>query len=748
MDQSPAAVAQQFAIDLDLRKQELILAVTADDRETVLRLLDEGVPVNTTNNERVSLVHWAASGGHVATIRLLIKRGGNVNAVDKRGLTPLHAAAAQGQTKAVRELISNGASKEAVASTFGTPLHQATSRGHVETAKAMLEDGCPLDIVNSVGATVLHWAAEGGHVEVVRELIDRGCNVNAVKANGCTPLHCAAAHGRTEVVHELMKHGAIRSVVSNIFGTALQQAHLNGHTEIVEAILEDGTDDLDLNVSYVKPLPLECNDIGTTATFGVTPEMEALLFGKVDMFKLLMSKEGSVSDRDICSLSTFEHCFIGGQASKLIQFCDACGIERSEEGLRGALSSLINQGHVDPNKVLCLCAISGDCVLLENEYVDLLTPSTCAMPAALKCAMFYFFNGVNFINKLNIPDPEKCSMSPLHMSLLSLKCYRMGYATSCVQYGTKNHKLFITKLLSHPVLKEAVNEDFQNGLSPLDLAQRFELHDIVPLIESAGGRPGVWADIPPEIEARHPTALLQMKEAYASIRAIAEDGKQGFGTIRCVLSNVLQLGTVETGVQTDSMLDSMWHPNAVIVGADVGPETEEHEYKSLMVPADKSRNPPPMRPCRDIQEILKKVENHKKEINAMLNHHTGGTVHFGIQDKDNIVEEGMILIQQSVVIDRLQTKVSQILQEFYPAVQSEFVTIQPIELVNNARERTGRWRFDICVSPYGRVVFLARKQTTAYYRQGANSEPMPADMLIERIRDESVRSESGGGLCT
>ena len=34
----------------------------------------------------------------------------------------------------------------------------------------------------------------------------------------------------------------------------------------------------------------------------------------------------------------------------------------------------------------------------------------------------------------------------------------------------------------------------------------------------------MWADIPWEIEARHPTALLQMKEAYASIRAIAEDG--------------------------------------------------------------------------------------------------------------------------------------------------------------------------------------------------------------------------------
>ena len=57
---------------------------------------------------------------------------------------------------------------------------------------------------------------------------------------------------------------------------------------------------------------------------------------------------------------------------------------------------------------------------------------------------------------------------------------------------------------------------------------------------------------------------------------------------------------METGVQTDSMLDSMWHPNAVIVDADVGLETDEHEYKSLTVPTDKSRNLPPTRSCKHI----------------------------------------------------------------------------------------------------------------------------------------------------
>ena len=108
MDQSPAAVAQQVACNMAVKKQELILAVTADDRENVVRLLDEGVPVETTNNEGVSLMHGTAWGGHVTTMRLLIRRGGSVNSTDNRGLTPLHSAAAQGQTKAVRELIRNG----------------------------------------------------------------------------------------------------------------------------------------------------------------------------------------------------------------------------------------------------------------------------------------------------------------------------------------------------------------------------------------------------------------------------------------------------------------------------------------------------------------------------------------------------------------------------------------------------------------------------------------------------------------
>ena len=182
---------------------------------------------------------------------------------------------------------------------------------------------------------------------------------------------------------------------------------------------------------------------------------------------------------------------------------------------------------------------------------------------------------------------------------------------------------------------------------------------------------------------------------------------------------------------------SSWHPNAMLVGANVGPETDEHEYKSLMVPADKTKKPVPMRLCKDSREVLKKVVDHSKEINAMLNHHTRGSIHFGIHDV-GMVEEGLDL-PQAALIDKLQTRVGQLLQEFYPAVQSRFVAIQPVNLVNSSGEPTGRWRFDICVTPYhSEVVHISNRDTVAYYRQGGNSERMTVNVM-ERLRVERQR---------
>ena len=220
------------------------------------------------------------------------------------------------------------------------------------------------------------------------------------------------------------------------------------------------------------------------------------------------------------------------------------------------------------------------------------------------------------------------------------------------------------------------------------------------------------------------------------------------GAVAAESSPPNRLQTVESEVQTDgwqgNKQDGLWHPKAMIFGASVGPETDEHEYKSLMVPADNTKKPPSMRLCKDTSEVLKKVMDHSKEINAMLNHHTGGSIHFGVHD-DGIVEEGLDLLQ-AALIDKLQTRVGQLLQEFYPAVQSRFVAIQLVNLVNRSGEPTGRWRFDICVTPYhSEVVFISNKDTVAYYRQGGNSEKMTANMM-EQLGVRGSRGDDVGGL--
>ena len=116
---------------------------------------------------------------------------------------------------------------------------------------------------------------------------------------------------------------------------------------------------------------------------------------------------------------------------------------------------------------MCLCAISGDGVFLEDQFIELVAPDECLLPAAVRCAKHFFHigEGVSFIDQLHLSDGN--SLNPLHISLLSLKCFQMGFADASIQMGTNEHTLFITKLLSHPVLKETVNEYIPNGLSLL-----------------------------------------------------------------------------------------------------------------------------------------------------------------------------------------------------------------------------------------------------------------------------------------
>ena len=78
------------AIGCQQIKHALIRTVGTGDTKTVVDLLDRGVLIDTKDDKGKSLLHWAAEGAHVTTMRLLIRKGCDVDSVDDRGLTPLH----------------------------------------------------------------------------------------------------------------------------------------------------------------------------------------------------------------------------------------------------------------------------------------------------------------------------------------------------------------------------------------------------------------------------------------------------------------------------------------------------------------------------------------------------------------------------------------------------------------------------------------------------------------------------------
>lgn len=198
---------------------------------------------------------------------------------------------------------------------------------------------------------------------------------------------------------------------------------------------------------------------------------------------------------------------------------------------------------------------------------------------------------------------------------------------------------------------------------------------------------------------------------------------QVFGVERTACMNVLHVQSHFSFV-SDS---TVYLISDNVIGTVLDQETDQHEYKSLMVTAeelpkskkprsaDKSKNQT-MHYCSDASEVLKKVVKYSKGINAMLNHRNGGIVHFGISD-NCMVEEGLDL-NQTEVIDELRIRVGQLLQDtFFPTVQTDYVEIKPVNLLDSSNQSTGRWRFDIVVHPFERNVFCSRESGEAYYRQ-------------------------------
>lgn len=177
------ATKKQLMQEKKARIQELEDACEVGDTELAVRLIREGLAVDTRCIDQRTPLHLAVKGCHPELVQALLELRGDVAALDYRSATPLHLLF--GKTEDV-----------------------------VTIASALLQAGAPVNARQTHGSTVLHHVCASPAmpaeitVKVVELFLAAGAEVNVRNHAERTPLWYAATYGTLDVVKALVKGGA------------------------------------------------------------------------------------------------------------------------------------------------------------------------------------------------------------------------------------------------------------------------------------------------------------------------------------------------------------------------------------------------------------------------------------------------------------------------------------------------------------------------------------------------------------
>ena len=134
----------------------LVFAVRSGAPKTVAYLLKQpGIQIDATNMADETALMLAANANDLASANLLIEAGASVN---RPNWTPLHYAASKGHTAMMRLLIENDAYIDAESPNGTTPLMMAAYYASPNAVKLVLEEGADPLLRNQGGQTALDMA--------------------------------------------------------------------------------------------------------------------------------------------------------------------------------------------------------------------------------------------------------------------------------------------------------------------------------------------------------------------------------------------------------------------------------------------------------------------------------------------------------------------------------------------------------------------------------------------------------------
>ncbi len=221
----------------------LIEAVKQQNTARVRTLLQQRVPVNATEADGSTALHWAAQLDNTAIADLLLAAKANPKAASRYNITPLYFAANNGSATMVERLLKAGADPNEVALNGQTALMTAAAAGKPEAVRLLLSRGARLNEVEPTrGQSALMRAAAEGNAAAEAMLIEFGADVKTKSKNGFTPFLFAVRNGHIEAAKVLLQHGANVNDVAPDGTNALNMAVVNAYFELASVLLDFNAD--------------------------------------------------------------------------------------------------------------------------------------------------------------------------------------------------------------------------------------------------------------------------------------------------------------------------------------------------------------------------------------------------------------------------------------------------------------------------------------------------------------------------
>lgn len=294
----------------------VIVAVSANQKEILLHLLEKGASLDCTTVENERPITIAIRNRNKDMIRLLVDLGVDINSIGGAGIdeTPLEYAIRTTDLDIVKFLVELGAGVNIVnvPRNSKTPLHIAVEEGKRDIVEYLIDKGANINARDINGMSPLHYAITKANVDLVKLLLDKGADIEISDRNRYTPLLLSVSVGSMEIARYLIDRGANLGAKDKNGNGVLHLCGEKGYPDLIMYILDKGGENIDINDTNKKketPLHLAVRnnkeevvklliekgaDINAVDSIGATPLSVALEVDNLSLAKYLVEKGASL----------------------------------------------------------------------------------------------------------------------------------------------------------------------------------------------------------------------------------------------------------------------------------------------------------------------------------------------------------------------------------------------------------------------------------------------------------------------